>query len=97
MHNRIFEGQLGQEWGAGGRADFEVFLGYADTLDLDQTAIQSCVESNRYSGQIQGDVQSALDEGFRSTPSFLINGRPLIGAQPFDAFERAFERILAEP
>jgi protein-disulfide isomerase len=94
MHTRIFEGQLAREWGGGGLADLETFQSYAADLGMDSGALRACVESNRYAGQIEDDVRSALDLGIRSTPSFVINGRPLIGAQPFEAFQRAFDRIL---
>jgi protein-disulfide isomerase len=32
--------------------------------------------------------------GVRGTPAFLINGRPLVGAQPFEAFQQAIEAEL---
>ncbi|GAA3974028.1 hypothetical protein GCM10023085_65630 [Actinomadura viridis] len=41
-------------------------------------------------------VQTDLDEGYGigavSTPAFLINGEPLLGAQPFEVFAGAIEK-----
>jgi protein-disulfide isomerase len=33
--------------------------------------------------------------GVNGTPAFFINGRPLSGAQPFDAFKRVIDEELA--
>jgi predicted DsbA family dithiol-disulfide isomerase len=96
MHERIFEGYEAREWSQASAADFEVFVGYARELGLDAEALGSCVRSNRYAQQIEADVRSAIEAGIQSTPAFLINGRPLIGAQPFETFQQAFEQILAE-
>ena len=34
--------------------------------------------------------------GLRGTPAFFINGRPLIGAQPFEVFRLVIEEELKE-
>ena len=34
--------------------------------------------------------------GVNSTPSIYINGRPLIGAQPFEVFKQAIDEELAK-
>jgi len=59
--------------------------------------VQRCVESNRYGAQIQEDILAGQQAGIRSTPSFLINGQLLVGAQPFEVWEQIFERILNTP
>jgi protein-disulfide isomerase len=44
-------------------------------------------------------VQRDIDEGTRigvtGTPAFFINGRPLSGAQPLEAFVRVIDEELA--
>lgn len=32
--------------------------------------------------------------GVQSTPTFLVNGTPIIGAQPFENFQQVIESIL---
>ncbi|MDB1087386.1 thioredoxin domain-containing protein [Streptomyces sp. ACA25] len=41
------------------------------------------------------DAEEAYQLGVTSTPSFLINGHPLIGAQPADTFREAIDQLLA--
>ena len=45
---------------------------------------------------IQADIEEAGAIGFRGTPAFLINGQPLVGAQPYEVFEQVVEIITAE-
>jgi len=33
--------------------------------------------------------------GIRSTPTFFINGIPVVGAQPFDVFKTVIDKELA--
>ncbi len=94
MHNTLYNGAGAREWGRGGPEDLRTFLGYARTLNLDSAAIQKCVENNNQARQIQTDFQQAAAQNVRSTPAFFINGRLLLGAQPFDVWKRVFEQIL---
>jgi len=32
--------------------------------------------------------------GVQSTPTFVVNGTPIIGAQPFENFQQVIESIL---
>lgn len=94
MHHRIFVGMEQREWSSGNADDFRTFLRYAEELNIDAGQVQQCVESNRYGPRIESDIREAQQAGVRSTPSFLINGQLLVGAQPFEVWERVFETIL---
>lgn len=54
--------------------------------DMDAPATKTAVTT---------DATEAERLGFTSTPSFIINGRPLIGAQPIRAFEQVIDQSLA--
>lgn len=96
MHDRLIIGSEAREWGSGDAADFQTFLGYAGELQLDVGALQQCVSENRQARQIQTDVEQASDRGLRSTPAFVVNGRSVLGARPFDNWKRLFDQMLAE-
>jgi protein-disulfide isomerase len=66
----------------------------ADELGLDLIKFGDCVESSKYREQINKDLADGISAGVRGTPSFLINGRLVIGAQPFSFFEQAIEKAL---
>lgn len=96
MHDRLFQGAGEQAWGGGGTADFQTFLGYADELRLDVASLQQCVETNRHAAAIEADFREAAQLGVRSTPSFLVNGRLLVGAQPYATWRRVLDDLLAK-
>jgi protein-disulfide isomerase len=43
---------------------------------------------------VQSQTENARSVGVQSTPSIVINGRPVIGAQPFEAFQKVIEAEL---
>ncbi len=46
---------------------------------------------------VQRDAQEGYALGIPSTPAFLINGRPVLGAQPLQQFEQAIDDALRHP
>jgi predicted DsbA family dithiol-disulfide isomerase len=46
------------------------------------------MEERRYLPAIQQDYNDARGYGITGTPAFFVNGRPIVGAQPFDEFAR---------
>jgi predicted DsbA family dithiol-disulfide isomerase len=67
----------------------------ANEIGLDRGAFQECLNSPDAQAAVSADSLLALQTGLSSTPSFLINGKPLVGAQPFEAFQQAIEAELA--
>ena len=97
MRSLLFDGASNNEWGAGSLDDIDVFVGYAGQLGLDTAAFETCVVTNRYLDQIRADISMADQLGARSTPAFVINGRLMLGAQPFDEFRRIFDVMISPP
>lgn len=88
-HDLLFERQKpGQGW------DFAVL---ARELGLQQRAFEDCLHSGRFGDEITKDLQEGLRLGITSTPTFLVNGRPLVGAQPLAAFQALIDRLLEQP
>ena len=56
-------------------------------LDVDKAELQDCLESGRYVADVQADMDEGRLLGLTGTPSFFINGFPLVGALPYDVFE----------
>ena len=72
-----------------------VLKGYAAELELDTGQFDACLDSSRFAAEVQADVAEGSTAGVDSTPTFFINGRPLIGALPFSEFQRVIEEELA--
>lgn len=73
----------------------QAYLDYAGDLKLDMAAFQQCIEERRYKEEVEADLEWATQLGVSSTPTFFINGIPLVGAQPFEVFQQVIELELA--
>ncbi len=92
-HDMLYNNQAGENQGAFSKENLKQF---AVELGLDTAVFNECLDSGKYSQQVQEDSNAVQALGFRSTPSFVINGNTIIGAQPFSAFEQVVESLLPE-
>lgn len=94
MHETLFSNP--QEWDTTEPAAREAMTKYAGDLQLDSTKFAACMEPG---ATARSDVEANMAEGrhlnLTGTPSFVINGKLLAGAQPLDVFQRVFDRELA--
>lgn len=70
------------------------FDSLAGTLPIDRARLRACIRGGALRPLIEADIERATRMGVGSTPTFLIGGRPLIGAQPYEAFRSAIEAAL---
>jgi protein-disulfide isomerase len=68
---------------------------HAATLGLDGTVFAACLDSGRYASLVESDLAAGQGYGVSGTPAFFVNGRPLVGAQPFETFEQVIDDELA--
>lgn len=67
---------------------------YATSVGLEATSFDSCLGGQKYADRVQQDAANAKSDGIHATPSFLINGKLIEGAEPFDVFQQAIEDAL---
>lgn len=87
-HDRLFEK-------AGRLAFTDARL--TEELRLDRAALEACIASGRHTDRILGESALARRLGASGTPTFLINGKLLIGAHPFETFKRILDATAKEP
>lgn len=87
-HDKLFDSQTGENAGAFERENLKR---YAQEVGLDAGAFDECMDSGRHVATVQNETQGVQTLGVRSTPSFLINGQPVIGAQSFEVFQQYIE------
>lgn len=75
--------------------DRELLRDIADDLGLDVDQFDDAIDSGRHVGAVRDDLDLAQQHGLTGTPAFLIDGEPLVGAQPIEVFEEALEGALA--
>jgi len=72
---------------------------WAVELNLDSDEFNSCLDSGKFSDEIQANLVEGSSFGVQGTPSFLIgkaNGEPQLirGAQPFSTFKSVIDSLL---
>src|SRR5262249_7011485 len=66
------------------REDLE---GYAQKLNLDLAAFRGALDSHKYKQAVEDDVALGKKLGFQGTPTMVIDGKVVIGAQPLDSIK----------
>ena len=69
-------------------------VGYAARLSLDRERFATCLDTHQFRQDIETDVKEGRALKLRGTPTFLVNGQPLEGAQPIEAFRDAIRNAL---
>lgn len=88
-HDRLFAGQPAFER--------ERLIAYAVEVGLDRQHFTRCLEQRTFADAVDADVAQAHALGIRSTPTFLVNGTPLVGAHPVENFRTVIDEALRRP
>ncbi len=67
---------------------------FAVQAGLDASAFNRCLAAGVHRADVQNDLQDARSHGFIGTPSFLVNGKPLIGPPTYQQLAREVEAAL---
>lgn len=73
------------------------FSALADDVGLRRSSFDACMKENRYREEVLKDLGDGLKLGVTSTPTFFINGRPLIGARSLADFQAIIDPLLDIP
>lgn len=66
----------------------------AETLGLDVERFEADLRSTELLARVEADLAQGTAIGVTATPTFLINGEAVIGAQPLEVFRAAIDRAL---
>jgi len=86
-HDKLFASQAA--------LDAASLKSYASELGLDSATFDQCLDTGKYTDEVQKDLQEGAGYGVQGTPSFFINGLLVSGAQPFASFQTAIDAALA--
>jgi protein-disulfide isomerase len=69
---------------------------YASQIGLDRARFDHCLDSNQDQAKVQQSLEEAQQKyGFPGTPSFLVNGKRVIGPVTFETFRSVIDPMLA--
>ena len=60
---------------------------YGRALGLTAANFNRCLTSEKYRKKVEGETAVAASLGVRGTPTFFVNGRLMVGAQPLKVFQ----------
>jgi protein-disulfide isomerase len=87
-HDQLFKNQ-------GGLAFTETKLRqYARDINLNAGAFGACLGSGKHKDKVERETAAAAYLGGRGTPFFIVNQRHLVGAQPYDVFQKVIDEEL---
>lgn len=66
----------------------------AESLSLDRQTFDSCLDAGKYQERIASEIREGFSLGVNGTPTVIINGRPMTGAQPYEAYATVVEEEL---
>lgn len=70
---------------------FALFESLVVEAGADREQFRACFQEERPKGRIRSGILSGSRLGVRGTPSFLVQGRPLVGAQPASVWRDIFK------
>lgn len=68
---------------------------FAEELKLNLDEFNNCLSTGKYADEVQADFDWATNLGVQSTPTFFMNGIPIVGAQSFETFKSLIDQELA--
>ena len=87
----LFADQNGENQGAFTKDNL---VGFGKVLNLDMTRFEKCVRNDETLDRVRADTQEAQKLNVSSTPTFFVNGQPLVGLQSLDGFKSVIEQAL---
>lgn len=70
-------------------------IAQATALGLDVDRFTRCLTEGEKADEVNADMMAARELGITGTPAFVVNGRMVMGAQPFEAFKEVIDDEIA--
>lgn len=87
FHDKIFANQDNI-----GRSDLER---YAKELGLNVSKFKKALDTGKYKAYVDKDLAMGSGAGIDGTPTMVINGRLIVGAEPYDTVKLELEAALS--
>lgn len=99
LHEALHDRLMDAYWAKGDDlGDHDVLRRHAVSVGLEADEVDDVLGSDRYLDRVAASTQEAVSIGVTGVPAFLLDGRLLVlGAQPEEVFEQAFEQLDRHP
>jgi protein-disulfide isomerase len=93
FHDALYEDQPAPN---SGEVTEDHLVAVAEGVGLDTERFRRDLQSEATAAAVERDFMEGQSIGVTGTPAFLVNGRPVMGAQPVDVFRQLIEQAAAE-
>jgi len=90
-HRTLYDNQKGVNRGS---FTNETLLQFAEQLEMDTDAFQTCLSSGKYREKIEQDTADAKVRGVNNTPTFVVNGQVMGNISSVDLFRGIIEKAM---
>lgn len=90
-HDYLFEHQAGENEGAFNK---DKLIGFGKELGLEMIRFEKCVQNDETLDRVRADTAEGQKYGVSSTPTFFVNGTPLVGLRSPDEFKQLIDKAL---
>lgn len=94
MHDKLFQEQEKKGTGTIQFSETDIKRWASQISGLDMNKWNECFNSNKYQTEVEKDSSDGQAYGVSGTPTIFINGKPVVGAQPFSAFKAEIDQLL---
>jgi protein-disulfide isomerase len=92
-HDKLYSSQKGENKGTFKKANL---LSFGKSLSLDMAKFTPCVTNDTYAFQVEDETSAGRRIGVTGTPTVIINGKMIVGAQDISVFEQAIDAALGQ-
>lgn len=85
-HDALFENQE--------NITLEKMSQIAETMDMNMTKFEDCMENETYKDEIAGDTLEATQAAVRGTPTFFIGDKRIVGPKPLRTFKTLINKEM---
>lgn len=91
FHDTLYANQSGENEGAFSEENLKRF---AEALELDTAAFDSCLDSGKHASRVRDDTEAARQMGISSVPQLFVNGENVAEATNTDSVRAAIQEAL---
>lgn len=89
MHDKIFDNNATIS-----SVTDETIKGWVTELGMNTGEFNECYDSKEHQAKVDEDFAAGQAAGVSGTPTFYINGKQIVGAQPFESFKAVIDEEL---
>lgn len=75
---------------------FDALKQWAGAIGLNTSKFNTCLDSGKYAAKVAAQQAEGEQLGVNGTPTAFINGKSVVGAQPYEVFKQAVEDALKQ-